>query len=695
MTIHSTLDRLLLWQKFIILSVIALLLTSIPTAFYLREADKTLSASLAEQRGLPPTAAILKVIQTTQQHRGLAALALGGVAGSDEKREAKQREADLAYEKMDAIVRGFHNPAIEQAWAVPKREWETLRSQVASRAIGVPESYAAHTALIPKLLIVNDLTADLFGLSLDPDIDSYQLIQSMYYQLPYLTEETGKMRAKGAGLLAKQEAGIEDRLALAAIVARVNDRLTQTGAAFNKAMLVNPSLKDKLGGQWQQAQEQAQKVMQLANEHIVKAETLNYSGVDYVAATTQAIDAQFAVNQAASKQLETMLASKIDDLRATRAIMIATMLGLILLAGLIARLIARSVSRPLSDAIGISRRIAQGDLTAHFNLDGRSETAQLMRALKEMNDSLVVIVGSVRGSIDTIGHASNDIASGNADLSSRTESQASSLEQTAASMEQITSTVRQSADNARQADELVNNASSVASKGGQVVAQVVRTMGAINDSSRKIVDIIGVIDGIAFQTNILALNAAVEAARAGEQGRGFAVVAAEVRNLAQRSAGAAKEIKELIGDSVDKVDAGSKLVDEAGQTMDLIVTSIKQVADIMGEITAATQEQSNGIEEVNQAITQMDEMTQQNAALVEQAAAAAESMQEQAHKLAEAVSIFKLSHDEQSRRPAPPVRPAAPAVAAPRPVPVRAVTARPATPKKLAAAAPGDDWEEF
>jgi methyl-accepting chemotaxis protein len=242
----------------------------------------------------------------------------------------------------------------------------------------------------------------------------------------------------------------------------------------------------------------------------------------------------------------------------------------------------------------------------------------------------------------------------------------------------------------------------VAVKGGSVVSQVVDTMGSIKESSRKIVDIIGVIDGIAFQTNILALNAAVEAARAGEQGRGFAVVASEVRNLAQRSAGAAKEIKELIGDSVNKVDAGSKLVDEAGQTMDLIVTSIKQVADIMGEITAATQEQSNGIEEVNQAITQMDEMTQQNAALVEQAAAAAESMQEQAQKLAQAVSIFKLSSDDNAPRQAAPQlapRPAASkAVAAPRPAaPVRAAApaAGKAAPKKLASAASSDEWEEF
>src|SRR5471030_1117323 len=315
--------------------------------------------------------------------------------------------------------------------------------------------------------------------------------------------------------------------------------------------------------------------------------------------------------------------------------------------------ITRSITVPLAGALDVAQKVAAGELTCQVHIEGKDETSALLQALKDMNDSLAKTVGDVRAGTETITVASQEIASGNADLSSRTESQASSLEETASSMEELTSTVKQNADNARQANQLAVSASSVAAKGGNVVSQVVDTMGAIKGSSRKIVDIIGVIDGIAFQTNILALNAAVEAARAGEQGRGFAVVASEVRNLAKRSAGAAKEIKGLIDESVNKVDAGSKLVDEAGQTMDLIVKSIKQVADIMGEITTATQEQGNGIEQVNQAITRMDEMTQQNAALVEEAAAAAESMQEQAQKLAQAVSIFKLSRGEVMHRRGP------------------------------------------
>jgi methyl-accepting chemotaxis protein len=316
-------------------------------------------------------------------------------------------------------------------------------------------------------------------------------------------------------------------------------------------------------------------------------------------------------------------------------------------------LVARRIKLALDQAIAASKRIASGDLTAQLSVESRDETGELIASLKEMNEGLARIVGEVRTGADSIATATEEIAAGNADLSQRTEEQASALEETASSMEELTSTVKQNADNAQQANQLAINASRVAVKGGEVIGRVVVTMESITGSSKKIADIIGVIDGIAFQTNILALNAAVEAARAGEQGRGFAVVAAEVRSLAQRSAAAAKEIKALIEDSVGKVQDGSRLVEEAGRTTQEIVTSIKRVTDIMAEISAASLEQSSGIEQVNVAISQMDDVTQQNAALVEEAAAAAESLEDQARQMVGVVARFKLEADAKTQAPAP------------------------------------------
>ena len=384
----------------------------------------------------------------------------------------------------------------------------------------------------------------------------------------------------------------------------------------------------------------------------------------------------------------------------TRVSIVAGTLIAVVLGALLGIGVTRSITRPLNQAVGVARRVAAGDLTSVVRVDSEDETGQLLRALKLMNESLVKIVSDVRWGTDAIATASDEIAQGNADLSQRTEEQASSLEETASSMEELTGTVKQNAEHASQANQLAASASEVAVKGGNVVGEVVGTMSAINESSKKIVDIIGVIDGIAFQTNILALNAAVEAARAGEQGRGFAVVASEVRSLAQRSAAAAKEIKALIGDSVGKVDAGTKLVDQAGKTMDEIVASVKRVTDIMAEITAASHEQSSGIEQVNETIAQMDEVTQQNSALVEQTSAAAHSMKEQSHKLAQAVAVFKLNEaaaGAQEHRPAaefaPPVERRGPNRAAN----VARLPAKPQSrPAAKKAAAGGDEqWEEF
>ena len=377
------------------------------------------------------------------------------------------------------------------------------------------------------------------------------------------------------------------------------------------------------------------------------------------------------------------------------------------LGSICAWLITRSITAPLQAAVKVAETVAAGDLRTHFGTAASDEIGDLMRALHGMNEALRKVVSEVQTGTNAIATASGEIAAGNQDLSARTEQQASSLEETASSMEELTSTVKQNADNARQANQMAVAASSVAERGGSIVSQVVDTMGAIDTASTKIVDIIGVIDGIAFQTNILALNAAVEAARAGEQGRGFAVVATEVRSLAQRSAAAAREIKTLIGDSVEQVNNGTRLVQQAGSTMSEVVDSVRRVTDIMAEITAASAEQSMGIDQVNQAIAQMDQVTQQNAALVEEAAAAAESMQDQAARLAQVAAGFQLEHVTPAVAPVRAARPARTATAAtPRLATQRqsqATASKPAAPRAAGAAArkmpshvAGEqDWEEF
>ncbi|HZW21531.1 methyl-accepting chemotaxis protein [Noviherbaspirillum sp.] len=413
------------------------------------------------------------------------------------------------------------------------------------------------------------------------------------------------------------------------------------------------------------------------------------SVVPHQRAWVEAIDEMIAHQQKLARQTSV----EANDAYGNALLLTLALAGAALTIGVfVAWYVTRSITAPLKGAVHVARRVADGDLSTRVTVESEDETGQLLAALRDMNESLVRIVGEVRAGTDTITDASSEIARGNMDLSARTEEQASSLQMTASSMEELTSTVKHNADSAAQANKLAATASEVAVRGGTVVSQVVETMGSINESAKKIVDIIGVIDGIAFQTNILALNAAVEAARAGEQGRGFAVVAAEVRNLAQRSAAAAKEIKALISDSVEKVGIGARLVDQAGTTMDEVVTSVRHVTDIISEIAAASNEQTAGIEQVNQAITQMDNVTQQNAALVEQAAAAASAMQEQAGNLSAVVSVFKLRDGNApvkrltAQQPAPkaktPALPARPARAAALPA------ARPAGPDS-------GDWEEF
>jgi methyl-accepting chemotaxis protein len=695
---QTLLNRLLLWQKFALIALFGGFLILAPLGLYITESNRAIDAAKREVAGIPPIQTLLKAVTLTQQHRGLSSMVLSGNEAAKEQRVAKQKEVEQAFTTMDAVVKQSADAVLEERWVQAKSSWAPLAGKIAQVSLSSPQSFAEHTVLITRLMQLNEFLVDHFGLSLDPEFGTSYLINAALIQSPALIETLGRTRAKGAGLLAAKNPTPEDRIAVTALAEKAHDLYEATNSSLAKVTATHQVLKAKLDSPAQASLAVGNKAIQTAYDQVVKPEQLTFSSADYFAQFTQAIDAQLKVKDIALEELESLLQARMSALTTTKYLLIGGILLLSLFIALICYRVIHSVTDPLRRAVKIAGDIAAGDLDTRIEVTSKDETGQLLQALKYMDESLVRIVSEVCRGTDTIATASGQIASGNQDLSSRTEQQAGRLEETASSVEELTSTVKQSADNARQANQLAVSASEFAARGGAVVRQVVDTMGSIKDSSHKIVDIIGVIDGIAFQTNILALNAAVEAARAGEQGRGFAVVASEVRSLAQRSSSAAKEIKALIGDSVEKVDAGSKLVDTAGTTMEQVVTSVKQVADIMGEITAATQEQSSGIEQINQAMAEMDEATQQNAALVEESAAAAQSLQDQAGALSQAVSVFKLAHGTAQAMPF--VAPAKPRATIAHLRPKTAIAKPDKTPRAIPASLPktGTDngaWEEF
>ncbi|QGZ41560.1 methyl-accepting chemotaxis protein [Pseudoduganella flava] len=644
------LASLKLLQKFLILAIISMVMAAIPSLLYLRTASDALAGYQAEQQGIPAVTRVLKAVQLTQQHRGLSAVVLAGGAASEPRRAAKQQEADTAYRDVDGVVEATGDKELAALWADARREWQSVAAAVAQRSLAPADSFSRHSALIGNLMRLQELVGDHYGLSLDTEPDTYYLLQATVYQMPVLTEELGRLRARTSVLLTRAEASPQERLAVSALLARAEDRLGQTLNAFDKSARANPRFATELGPRMKETADTVRALTKRANDEVVVPAALTASSDAFFAAATQTIDALFALNEAARTQLDAALEQRTASFERARLLMVLALLALVAVASGIGMLIARSVTVPMNRAVEVAQRVAAGNLDNTFDVGPENEVGQMLRALRDMNESLRGIVGNVRHSVDAISSATADIASGNADLSARIEAQASNLEETASSMEELTATVRQNVDNAHHANTLVQQARDAAQQGSDVVLRVVDTMGEIDASARRIVDIIAVIDGIAFQTNILALNAAVEAARAGEQGRGFAVVASEVRTLAQRSAAAAKEIKDLIGTSVDKVGVGNALAGSAGAAMTRILDSVRSVAGLMQEIAQASNEQSSGIEQVNIAITQIDDVTQHNAALVEETAAASASLEEQARALVRTVGVFKLGDEPASAR---------------------------------------------
>jgi methyl-accepting chemotaxis protein len=645
----SILHRLSLAQKFTTLGLVALLMAALPTALYTRSAWAEFQTAKLEARGTAPTIALQQVVRLAQQHRGLSAGMLGGNAALAAKRPETRDALARAIETMESRLKDAGvSDAVFAQWVEHKQRWTALEQAVASQSLKQAESLVQHTELIAQWLQLNDDLLDEFGLALDPQADSYAMIVATLASAPALAERLGQMRGQGTGALTAGTLPPEGRMALSATRDRANELLGDMRRNLGKATAANAALKAELGAKSDALKAQIANSLAMADQGLISAATLKLPAVEYFENFTNTIDALYAFNGIATGALATLLDERVASLRRSGMLVAGTLAVLLAAAITLAVVFVRSITQPVQEALELARAAASGDLTVELPVRGNNEIGQLMHALREMKDNLTRIVGGVRGNADGVATAAAEIAQGNQDLSARTEQQASALEETAASMEQLGSTVKQNADNAKQANQLALSASNVAIKGGEVVSQVVTTMKGINDSSKKIADIISVIDGIAFQTNILALNAAVEAARAGEQGRGFAVVASEVRSLAGRSADAAKEIKSLITASVERVEQGTALVDQAGTTMTEVVGAIKRVTDIMGEISAASTEQSAGVAQVGEAVSQMDQATQQNAALVEQSAAAAESLRNQAQQLVQAVAVFKLTQDEAS-----------------------------------------------
>lgn len=716
----SLLHQMNLSRKFIALGLIALLLVLLPSALYFKRSQSDIEAAKRAVTGAGSLVVLNKVIQLTQAHRGLSAGMLGGNEALAARRPELRDRLVKAMDALDAEIKlAGSSSAIQSHWADLRQRWMTLEQGVSSRQLKTAESTMLHTQLIAGELLLSEEVIDEYGLSRDPDVDTYFLIQASLVNMPLVAENLGVMRAMGSGFLAQGSIPPEGRATLQSLQKRAREVQGDMFRNLKKSMDANPDMKATLEAKAVGGREMVDKTLTLAERELIGAAELKLPAPEYFDEFTRTIDGLFEFNVLAMKAMTNTMDDRVSNLRRTELLTLAILVLGMAASVFLSIAFVRSITGPVGEAVAVARAVADGDLQIKVPVRGTNEFGQLMSALSEMRDHLAQVVTKVREGSEGVATASSEIAAGNHDLSARTESQASALEQTAASMEQLSDTVKQNANSAGQANQLAMSASTVAVKGGEVVGQVVETMKHINDSSKKIADIISVIDGIAFQTNILALNAAVEAARAGEQGRGFAVVASEVRSLAGRSADAAKEIKTLITASVDRVAHGTALVDQAGATMTEVVASIRSVTDIMGEISAASTEQSLGVSQVGEAVTQMDQVTQQNAALVEEMAAAASGLKSQAEDLVQVVSVFKLeSSAASSRSIQAKVRAQG---AAPRAIPptnrrwtgamatndlkppskqgsALAVQRPSATPKPAAipkAAAHGDDWETF
>jgi methyl-accepting chemotaxis protein len=635
----SWIDRLALRQKFALLALLGLLAAAVPSGLAIWQSWSSLRDLDREVAGEQPAKQLLGLLKVTQEHRGLSNAVLSGKVAQEEARRQRQAKVTelMGQVQQTLMVQGATD--LGQRVQGMQTQWQALSEDVAQKRVPAPASLKRHTELVYQQLVLLDDVLDHSGLSLDADANSYHLIMASFRDLPRMIERLGLARAKGTAMLAT---GDLDASSLAVLrghleAARVHGLDVDRG--LGKTGMDKDPAAHGLYETWQQARQAQSQAQALASS---VADGRQMEAPAYFEQMTGFIAAQFAISDVVLRDLGERLAERKAREVARLSMVSLGIVGLAALCVGLGTLIQRRVLHAADQAALAAQALARGDLSVRLHTSAKDELGDMVRAMSEAMGGLRQLVAQIREASASVSQAAEEIAQGNQDLSQRTEGQASSLQQTASSMEQISAMVRVNSGTAQKANGLAQQASSGANASGDTFREVVGKMADIRDASRRIAEINAVIDGIAFQTNILALNAAVEAARAGEQGRGFAVVAGEVRTLAQRSANAAREIKSLISQSTDTVEAGYQLAETTGDNIQALVERVVEVSQLMANLAAGNEQQQQGIEQVNQAVSHLDQGTQQNAALVEESSAAAISLRQQALRLQASISHFKL-----------------------------------------------------